>query len=401
METLFRHIEYLLTSSRSVAVSGLGTFFVHRFPAYYDDSEGVFFPPRYTFSFSKKEGSGDILLKSVMRREKLSRKEAVEMISRHAQAINSMLERGETVSMGRMGSLVGSPEGRVIFNPSDAALIMPETCWLPELKLRTPSVKSENIAFQQPVMPAEASTVFELIPGERKESSDNYVPAQEIFEPEIDETVDRKAIRWRRVKIFSRYAAAVVACLAVCAALFLPREQHEALVASVGLQELINRGSSMPSSDEEALKTNYPVPTMVMVLNSHENEQPADETLETKSDENLTATKSDIASSKRNDKLSLGESSKNNNISTHTDGAAESCFGSTSGRYCLVVASLSSESEAKRYISERPGKGLNYFESDGRYRVYAAAGDDKAQLDRLKRDARISGSYKGAWVARR
>lgn len=405
METLFCHIEYLLTSSRSVAVPGLGTFFVHRFPAYYDDSEGIFFPPRFAFSFSKKEGDDDLLLNSIMRREKLDRTESRELIRCHTRTITSMLERGETVSLGRIGSLAGSLSGRIIFNPSDAALTVPETYWLPTLRLRNTSADRQTMPFHNLLLsPVEAHGIGFIsgeMPVSEAEEGKNYASGD--FSPVSEDEVNGiKTIRWRRIKNVGRYVAAAVVCLAICAALFLPRQQHEALVASVGLQELIKRGSSMPSSDDEAIKANYPVSTVVVVLGSHEKEQSATEIFDRHKPEDPGKAKAAAEIPGKGSAVTTSTViSDESSAKFAPDLDAAACIGSSSGRYCLVVASLNSEPEAKRYISERPGRGLDYFESEGRYRVYAAAGDDKAQLDRLKRDARISDNYKGAWIARR
>ncbi len=69
-------------------------------------------------------------------------------------------------------------------------------------------------------------------------------------------------------------------------------------------------------------------------------------------------------------------------------------------KYCLVVASLASKSEAEQFIcsSSMP---LDLLEKDGRYRVFAIGG---ATIDEVKNRAEVEGLYEkypSAWICRK
>ena len=72
-----------------------------------------------------------------------------------------------------------------------------------------------------------------------------------------------------------------------------------------------------------------------------------------------------------------------------------------SGRYCLVVASLASEDEARLFIRRNPGLTLGLLTADGRYRVYATSADSPAEVLQAARDGGLMARFPSSWVCRR
>lgn len=69
-----------------------------------------------------------------------------------------------------------------------------------------------------------------------------------------------------------------------------------------------------------------------------------------------------------------------------------------SDRYCLVVASLQSMSQAEKFVKEHSDVELGILEKDGKYRVYAATGSTTNEALRAKDDDEIGRRFADAWV---
>lgn len=73
------------------------------------------------------------------------------------------------------------------------------------------------------------------------------------------------------------------------------------------------------------------------------------------------------------------------------------------GPYCLIVASLANADEAAEFIAQRASAAIPLYllETQGRYRVYALAGDDPASVLAEAAQAGIDQVYPNVWVCRR
>lgn len=69
-----------------------------------------------------------------------------------------------------------------------------------------------------------------------------------------------------------------------------------------------------------------------------------------------------------------------------------------SDRYCLVVASLQSMSQAEKFVKEHSDVELGILEKDGKYRVYAATGSTTNEALLAKDDDEIGRRFADAWV---
>lgn len=70
-------------------------------------------------------------------------------------------------------------------------------------------------------------------------------------------------------------------------------------------------------------------------------------------------------------------------------------------RYCLVVASLASELEARRFVEKSKDSSLGILVKDGRYRVYAAEGATVADVQAIASATGVESRYPSAWVCRK
>lgn len=70
-------------------------------------------------------------------------------------------------------------------------------------------------------------------------------------------------------------------------------------------------------------------------------------------------------------------------------------------KYMLVVASLSSEQDALKFIAQYPRMQLGLFDSAGRYRVYAASGATWQEAAAAMYNDEIADCFPQAWVCER
>lgn len=66
------------------------------------------------------------------------------------------------------------------------------------------------------------------------------------------------------------------------------------------------------------------------------------------------------------------------------------------GHY-LIVASCETRRKAERYVKRRSSQGLAIVEGDGRFRIYVAASDSKAELEEM-RSGEVGARYPDAWI---
>lgn len=78
---------------------------------------------------------------------------------------------------------------------------------------------------------------------------------------------------------------------------------------------------------------------------------------------------------------------------------APKAFAKPTRSYCLVVASLDSEADARKFIARQDDSTLGVLNRDGRFRVYAAEASSQTELIELGR--RIADRYPNSWVCRR
>lgn len=88
-------------------------------------------------------------------------------------------------------------------------------------------------------------------------------------------------------------------------------------------------------------------------------------------------------------------------LQVENPGAAVATIHDHTARYLLIVASLASSSETNRYLdSLEPAQRelMNVIRSDGRYRVYAAAGHSFHDADMIRKSGEFSSRYPDAWI---
>lgn len=68
------------------------------------------------------------------------------------------------------------------------------------------------------------------------------------------------------------------------------------------------------------------------------------------------------------------------------------------GKFLLIVASLASQQEAMRFIEQYSDIRMDYVEANGKFRVYAAAGDTWAEAAAAAKRPDIAARFEATWV---
>ncbi len=177
--------------------------------------------------------------------------------------------------------------------------------------------------------------------------------------------VKRMNVRPRRIlSKITKMAAAVTVLFAVGVALTTPIKVDNAQYASLGVESISLRKSA-PALIESPGEAKAPV---VLVLERHDD----------------AATRVDTAA----------YSALRNAARVKTPAAA-------SGRYCLVVASLASEKEARQFMENSKDTSLGILVKDGRFRVYAAEGATIADVQAAASASGADRRFPDSWVCRR
>lgn len=313
MNTIGRHIDYLLMSGDRVALPGLGVLTAHGRQAAFDAACGRWMPPVRTFSFDPECDSTGIvaLVQSYRRADGISADEAERRVREGLDGMSATLKSQGAVLLGNAGKLSLSRSGALSFEPSGAAWLSPSLMWLPSVTAAEIIVKPEREAddtladgFDWGLALRRAGRVAAIL-------------------------LVSLAFGWMVMNNFNRDAAETQATFAPV------KPQPESLIA-------------MPGQAES---------TLVLVVNRHED------------------------------------------ASVPVEEPAEAA--NPAEEYFLIVASLNTDAEARKFMARYPGHKLGILNKDGRYRVYAATGQTFAQAAEAMKRADIAETFESAWVCRK
>lgn len=337
MNNVVRHIEYLLLSNDCVIIPGLGAVLAQTLPAHYDAREGLFYPPVREFSFNGALTRGDGLLVSSVAR---ARSVAYEAASRLVdEEVEAM--RIQLATEGRLSL------GRV-----------------GELE----AGRDGSMFFNPGVVPALDPAYSWLQPLAVAPVTLHKTAVAAAASGSHQRSESRPRPWLRKVSYMAKIAASVAALAAVGFVLSTPVKVEDAQLASLGIEQF----SSITRTAEPAAPSLIERPgtsssALVLVLSAHPD----------------AATQVDTAAYNRN-RLAPAQTARK-----------------TEGKYCYVIASLGSRSEAERYIERNGAEGYGILDKDGRFRVYAFSGDTSADVLAVAREEGLDARYPGAWVCRR
>lgn len=340
MNEIIRHLEYLLVTNDCVVMPGLGAVIAHTMPAKTDLSGLLIDAPARVFSFNAMLTHNDgLITTSVARARSISFEAARNIVANEVGQMCRDLASSGVVSLGAVGTL-RKADGILLFVPGRQNSLSPMTMWLPQLSLRS----------------------LVDIAREREQRS--------------QELARRSRGRFRLyVANISRIAASFALLLALGFVLSTPIEIENAQYASLGIE-------NFTPADVHSEKTAVPVlrrpgelsSDLVLVVNRYDD---ACETADTAAHNAYVRERRATPVANQSSDLRIDDADP----------------------YCLIVASLVSENEARKYIEQSQNAGLRILAKDGRYRVYAATGENLQQAQTIANG--LSKRYPGVWVCRK
>ena len=137
MNTVLRHIEFLLSSHDCVIVPGLGAFLAENQEAQYDANNNVFNAPCRRFAFNRQLDNNDgMITMSIARSKALDYNAASRIVSDGVSQIKNELRRTGEVCIGRLGRLTLSKNTLIQFAPYPGDMISPLSNWIGNLKIK-------------------------------------------------------------------------------------------------------------------------------------------------------------------------------------------------------------------------------------------------------------------------
>lgn len=350
MNEIIRHIEYLLVTNDCVVIPGFGAVIAHDMPSRFDRGHHVFMPPSRTFSFNSSLTHNDgLLVASIARSKSISFESSRNMVSREVEAMKRKLTETGKISLGLVGTLISDENGILSFEPGrTAATLSPKYLWLPELTF---------------------SPITELA---RKNAQAEALAAM------TTERISPVNYLYRAFKV----AASFVLLLALGFVLTTPINFEKAQYASLGLENF-----SVSQSNESAK-------TSKIIRRPGESSGVVKLYLREFDDAVFAVDTAAHAAYVRERQLARASES----IAVSQNQVSDLRM-DDNDRYFLIIASLTSESDAKKYIDNSNNQNLGILSKDGRHRVYAATGSTLREAQSAA--AALSGRYPNVWVCRK
>lgn len=146
MNVLAKHIESLLISHNCVIVPELGGFVAGYVPATYLAEEYLFLPPKRSVGFNPSLSLNDgLLVQSYMYAYDVNFPEATAMIENTVNELKKELQNRGEVTLGNIGKIYLSVDGRYEFAHSESGILSPELYALDAFTITPAESKATNL----------------------------------------------------------------------------------------------------------------------------------------------------------------------------------------------------------------------------------------------------------------
>ena len=328
MNELSKHLENLLSKYECVIVPGLGGFVTYFEHAHWENNTLI--PPMRQVRFNQKLKYHDgLLAEAYMNYYGINYSEAMEKITLHVSEISSILYDNNTYLLGKIGLLVKDSNSNIILK-SNSATFLPENIGLSPISLH-------RIAFEStPLHPTKCE--------------------------------DDKNIIVKIPKSYAQIAryAAMIILIFLIGTLIPTRQQDNNFVASIIYKKYPNRKETskltipfrVPNKEEYTPATHYYTEVLESKYNIPSYIKNTPEAYITEDTDTASSSKEYL-----------------NQIDKEMPSASENAKHNTdANRYHLIIASLTSEAQAKEYIAQQTYykmDELTILECNDKYRVSA------------------------------
>ena len=147
MIELARHIEILLLENDCVIVPELGGFIAHYQPAYYAESDNIYFPPMRTIGFNPQLTMNDgLLVQSYMQVHHTDFPDATRMIEQEVEELKDTLYKDGHVQLYGIGDLHYTIHNSYEFRPNEEGILSPYLYGFSSLSISPLSENNSTIA---------------------------------------------------------------------------------------------------------------------------------------------------------------------------------------------------------------------------------------------------------------
>lgn len=132
MNTVIKHIEYLISRKDCVIIPGIGAILAIDTPARIVSDMGMILPPSRSYSFNSDLSVSDgVLVASIARGLSISFETASRRVEQATESIMNSLQAHGSFALGSLGSLVYDSDSHSIsFNAADALITNARSFWL-------------------------------------------------------------------------------------------------------------------------------------------------------------------------------------------------------------------------------------------------------------------------------
>lgn len=339
MNEIIRHIEFLLVTHDCVVIPGFGAVLAHSLPSHFDASSDVLLPPSRTFSFniSLKHDDG-LLVSSIARSKTISFESARAIVGGEVDAMHRSLVENGQLALGAIGRLIYNNDV-VSFEPSTAAALSPDYMWLTPLSL----IGVSDMAKRRAIVAS----------------------SQISFTDYLMRT--------------ARVAASVAMLFLLGFVLTTPIKLDNAQYASLGLDNFQTQKNHLEEASSLVQLPGRSSAPIVLHLKSYDDLSLSVDTAAHA--QYIRDYKAKAIADKNNDVLS------NNSLRLNPQ-----------DKYFLIVASLTTQSDAEEFIANSKFKQLGILVKDGRYRIYAATGSNISEVQSASES--LADSFPSSWICR-
>lgn len=376
MNLISRHIEYLVRCHDCVIVPGWGAFIAQYQPASLVNN--LLTPPSRTLVFNPSLTHDDgLLASSIVRQTGIGYENALKQISEEVNAMRHQLKVHNEVALSNIGSFHHNSNGSMIFEPFNKT----------SAEYSFFGLRSINLT---PIL-SQAQAQTEKENGTTGKKDTIYVPIR---------------------RSWTRIAASIAIILGLGFTLSTPIVNDQAHTASVITTptkpkiKLIEPAANTPivlnvggldSTDATAIVDTLRRKQYQQVMAYYKQRE------ERRKARQEAILKQIEETRKRQEALLAQETTVSNADKNPTTTASKNTpmrF-EASDAYCVVVASLTSRAQAEQFIASTGNKQLAILEKEGKFRVYAATGQNANEAYRIARSNGLLKRYRGAWVCKK
>ncbi len=198
MIELKRHLEILLLDNDCVVVPDFGGFVAYHVSAHFDETDGVFIPPKRTVGFNPQLKMNDSLLaQSYVEAYDISYPDAVQRIENEVAELRETIAHEGSYTLDGIGTLSCNDDGGYLFTPCESGILTPDLYGLSTFSL-APAAKDAERPALRPVSVHQTEAEPPVDESDSVPAEDKTVP---LPHPTLTDVMDEDDEEERAIRI--------------------------------------------------------------------------------------------------------------------------------------------------------------------------------------------------------